>query len=349
MKKLFKSTAIISLVIASFLYISEVSEAITGAITRCINVIIPSLFIMMVLSDYIIKSSVLDYISFIFTPLAKVIGIDKRLVAIIILSNIAGYPTGAKMLSELVKENALQKKYASIIASYCFSSGPAFTIGAIGLCVYQSKEIGICIFVSVLIANVISASIINRIFGIHKLRLNQISEKTNNNTIIGSIESASRSLFSMCSIIVAFSFITTMAKIILKAFDIIKTDTFLSLILSVSDVTYLTSLEKTSQYYLPVVVTLISFGGICVWLQNTRISQKYIDIKTAFCIRLVISLLSGVVFKVLFGAYCTDILKTLSHNTRIIVNINNFTSSICLIIMIFLLFYKKRLAFQKKV
>lgn len=349
MKNILKTTAVLSLVITSFIYISEISEAITDAISRCLNVIIPSLFIMMVLSDYIIKSQILDWISFIFTPLAKIIGIDKKLVPIIILSNTAGYPIGAKLLSMLVKENALQRKQASVIASYCFSAGPAFTIGAVGLCVYQNKEIGVCIFLSILLANVISAVILNRAFKINRIEIPDRIDSANNNSIIDSIESAARSLFSMSGIIIAFSFIITIVKVMLNAFGLPNDGAPTSLLLSFFDVTYLSSLSKTSQYYLPVVVSLISFGGICVWMQNTRISQKNIDIRTAFFIRLGISILSGVIFKVLFGDYCTDILKTLLHNTRIIVNINNFSSSICLIIMIFLLFYKKRLAFQKKV
>lgn len=236
------------------------------------------------------------------------------------------------------------------MAAFCFSSGPAFSVGAVGLCVFQSNKIGAAIFLSIITANIISAVILSRCYKLKEVDF-CLSEADNrkNYSIINSIESASKSLFSMCSVIVIFSTVCTVAENVLANIIQSEWEWNKTIILSLLDITYLTRLEEKAYYLIPSVTFVVSIGGICVWLQNTRLCSTRIRLYKVFLIRLVVSVFSALIYITIFSSDCKQILAVSSQNTRLIVNIDNFTSSICLIIMIFLLFYKKRLAFQNKV
>lgn len=347
MKKTLKISSAAVLIVLYFLFTKQFCDGITDGIIRCINIIIPSLFFMMVMSDYIAKSGVTDKMSILFKPIAKILGISESLVPIIILSNIGGYPIGIRYISSMCDDDLITSKQANVLSVFCFSSGPAFSISAIGICVFQSKKIGTAVFLSILVANLFTCAILSRIF-----KLTSISPQAAQNSsysITDAIESTSKSLFSMCSVIVFFSSLCSLAEYALTSLDIFSDDRIRRLFLSVLDVTNLTNILHPTYRIIPAVVFLVSFGGACVWIQNSRLCSKRMKLGVIFAGRVAISVLSAIIYIAIFSFTCRDILVQTSQNVRLIVNIDNFIPSICLIIMIFLLFSKKRLAFQKKV
>lgn len=350
MKRYFRIIIIISTFVFTIYNISDVTNEINNSISKCINIIIPSLFITMAISDYIIKTRCLSYISHAFKPIAKILGMHENLVPIFIISNVGGYPVGIKMLSELVKQKELTKKQAGIIASYCFGAGPAFIIGSMGTCVYQNDKIGIAIYLSIVISNIFGAIIINRAFKINRIILSEKSDGTEpSSAIIESVESASKSLFSMCSIIVAFSVISVALEKIIFEFKLSNNDSISIFLRSITDVTNIVKVNAKSYAILPLVTVIIALGGCCVWLQCAKISDHKIDFNKLIFLRIILSAISPIVFYLFFYKICAEYLSVFATTPRIIVNIDNFAPSFCLIIMIFLFFLKKRLAFHKKV
>ena len=85
-------------------YSKEVSSAVILSIESCLKIIIPSLFAFMVLSNLIVKViSHTDKQTF-FTYFKIFIQNTTRIILNILLSNIGGYPIGAKLLTELVQQ-----------------------------------------------------------------------------------------------------------------------------------------------------------------------------------------------------------------------------------------------------
>lgn len=350
MKRYFKAIMVSAMLAFSVLRISEISSEVNSSVSRCLNVIIPSLFITMAISDYIISTRCFDYISHTFRPIARILGLDEKLVPVLIISNVGGYPIGIRMLGGYVKRKELTEKQAGIIASYCFCSGPAFTIGTIGVCVYNNNRIGAAVYASIIIANLLTAMIINRLFGINKIKLeSQVMSESIESKIISSVEAASKALFSMCSVIIAFSIVIVAVNEFLVFMNISEKSIIGVIIRSIVDVTNIVNINGNNSVILPVVTFVISLGGLCVWAQCIKLNNKRIDLIRCFLLRIVVSVLSAVVFYTLFSEICKDFVSANVRNPHIIVNIDNFVPSFCLIIMIFLFFLKKRLAFNKKV
>ncbi|MDE6726498.1 MAG: hypothetical protein K2J80_00995, partial [Oscillospiraceae bacterium] len=124
-----------------------VSEAVSASAASCLEVVVPSLFAFTVLAIYLQKSGLyrtaLKPLTF---PLSKLLRMDEELCAVFVLSNIGGYPVGAKLLSELVKQGRLSQKNAGRMMCFCFGSGPGFMIGIAGMKIFGSAGAGLALF-----------------------------------------------------------------------------------------------------------------------------------------------------------------------------------------------------------
>lgn len=341
MLKALRAIAAVSAVIFIISAISDISEAVLEAIIRCINIIIPSLFIMMAASRYIIANDMLRPFECLFKLPAKLLGIPPKLLTVFILSNIGGYPIGASMLTQMCKKEQLSQKQAYVIASYCFCSGPAFLIGAVGLCVYGSKEIGALMFISCLTANILFCIIYNRIFGICKIKINDADRNTAAYSLTDAVADSGKALMTMCGIIVAFSVVNVVVG---KVCSIVGTEA--PLIAAIFEVTNVTEADPFKLELIPFITALTSFGGICVWIQNKALVKNSFPVMKTLLLRIPISVTSGIIFKVLYDCISDQYYSSNADFNGFVVNIDNFVPSICLIIMIFICINKKRLAFQ---
>ena len=109
---------IISVIITAvslILFSQEITAGIIDSINRCLTVIIPSLFCFLVLSSFLIYTNLYIIISKPFDIISRyVFRIKTEHFSIFLLSLFAGYPAGAKLLSELKEKNMIEKKDAEI-------------------------------------------------------------------------------------------------------------------------------------------------------------------------------------------------------------------------------------------
>ena len=103
-------------------YANAAISSIINGITSCLTIIIPALFSFMVLSTFLLESGLYRILSIPFYPLSKyVFRIEPSLFSIFILSQIGGYPIGAKLISELVISGRITKEEADKMLCYCFA------------------------------------------------------------------------------------------------------------------------------------------------------------------------------------------------------------------------------------
>mgnify|MGYP007070208404 CR=1 FL=1 len=121
------------------------------------------------------------------------------------------------------------------------------------------------------------------------------------------------------------------------------------LISSVFEISGITGLETHKISLIPLISAIFSFGGVCVVLQTVIAGGKRFEalpfIVTRIPAFLITFLLSGVLSRVLLS----DADECFAKSENVIVNFNNFIPSICLILMIFLLLFKKGVAFSKDI
>ena len=322
----------------------DIHRDIIGAIDRCLNVMIPSLFGFMALSGIITKSGIYRYLSLPFHPIAKYIfGMPAELFLVFIMGNVAGYPVGNDMLKSLVIEDRINKKTAEIFSCFCYGGGPAFFTGAIGLAVFGSSEYGMIIFASSLSANALAAIILCHIF---KCRCTADKEgvSISPDTIVSSVISAGRSMFVISSTIVFFAVITS----VLDAngvFDIVKilglSNDQITLIKSVLEISNVSELSG-SVNLLPYIAAVCSFGGICVLLQIKAIVGDTYSLKSFLIARVLIAAASGGICKLILYFYTPKAVEAAAVKAKAVIMPDNVIPSVCLIGMTLILFMHKK-------
>lgn len=328
----------------------SIRRSVTDAIDRCMNVIIPSLFAFMALSGIITSSGAYITISKPFFWLSYITGIPKELLSVFIISNIAGYPVGAKLISGLHERGQIDKNTAKTMLCFCYGAGPAFLVSVAGLALYGNAKIGILIFASCALSNLIIASVLCRI---KKPRVKTVQNhfRITAQMLNDSVLSAGKSLFGICMMIVFFSAVVAILdesggiNWVSSFFSVTNSKCLIKAVLEISNVT---QIAKTPYSYIPIISGFCSFGGVCVLFQTSSVVGGRFSLKPFLLIRPVASLLSAINSYWLCRFMLPDNLTAVSTNQQIFVKVYNFIPSVCLILMIFLLKIKKRVAFSSK-
>ncbi len=125
-------------------------DTITGEIRTALKmwaqILLPSLFPYLVLSQYISTSGILSIFSPIEKFLARLLGISRCSSAVYICSLFSGYPSGAVCTSELYKAGCIDKEEAERLACFTNNAGPLFLISAVGGCMLNCTKDGIAIY-----------------------------------------------------------------------------------------------------------------------------------------------------------------------------------------------------------
>lgn len=355
-------TAIFAVFLCAFaVYIiidaKQASEAIKASLTSCLTIVIPSLYAFLVVSNLLVKSNLYILLSKPFYPIAKyVFRIPPQLFSIFILSNIGGYPVGAKLLSELVSQNKTDKKTAERMMCYCYCNSPAFFAGAIGITIFNNVKAGLIGYFSVVLANILIAIITGFKKPIPKS--SQTKERINfsSEIFIDSINSGFKTMAMICFMLVFFaSIISFVDKVGITDFltakiNLLIKDTYASNVTvhTVFEISQVSQMTKYCYRFLPLISSLVSLGGLCVLLQITGIAKKTISLKNFWISRPVCIALSGIICYYMSKLFiknidiATSVPLMISRNTR-----QSIIPTVCLILMsIVLLIKKDRFSFK---
>lgn len=259
-KKTINTTALFLIVLFAFLIIARPDLCRNGAfngIIICGRIIIPNLYPFTVCVLFIINSGVISFGNGKSKLMQAVFGINMEQAAIMLLSFVGGYPVGAKIIDRYVGEKRLSKKQGRVMLNYCVNGGPAFIIGAVGVGIFENRELGYILFFSHITASIIIC-IICRIFGIESVNSNNIKKSFSiiDNFVISAADAAA-TVLNISAFVVLFSAIN-------EYIDEFSRYTYaLKLLGFVSEVT--NGVSKTDNVLL--ISFLLGFSGICVWFQ----------------------------------------------------------------------------------
>ena len=140
------------LTVGCLVYAAPIHTALAEGVFLCLQVILPSLYAMMILTQLLIRTNAHILL---LKPLHRftqnVLRIPDVCLAIFLLSQIGGYPIGAKLLDNELQNGTLRPKQAAILSGICFGSGPAFLFGTLSA---QAGTSGCwLLFGSILLAN----------------------------------------------------------------------------------------------------------------------------------------------------------------------------------------------------
>lgn len=342
-------TAMMALLIA---YPRVSAEAARDAVYRCLNIIIPSLFAFMAVSEMITAGSLQDILSKPFDRLAKALfGIPKGLFSVFLLSNLSGYPVGIDILSRMTEEGRIDKHTAERCCIYCFAGGPTYAVAVIGEGIYSCRRAGIIIYLSALLTNLLLATIINRVSSISSPKAP--GDQSFSLDLVRCVTSAGEAMLKMCAVIVFFAAFSAAAgadRLIERLVSAASLPHSVGVVIRAAlEISNITGLHSSAIGAVPLVSAVLCFGGLCVQLQLLTVLRGAFSLKLFYLTMPARVLLNFGIAKALCWAFLSDFLPASAYNTKIIVEIDNFIPSICLIMMIFMLVFKKRLAFFRRV
>jgi hypothetical protein len=278
----FLTVVIILLMVLSIYYSAGVKEQINFAVNNCLTIIIPSLYGFMILSDLAVRTGIYRIIAKPFGILAKLFNIPKDCTPVFLISMVGGFPVGAKMICDLEEAGKISNKTAQRLSWYCFASGPAFITGTVGGYIYGDSRVGLTLFLSIISGNILVA-IVSGLF--------EKSEKNNANLIktskpklipeklkrpkmsfkilTDSVESSAKAMMKICGMILMCAVLIG----ILKHIGLGNSPFFSTVI----DVTNIVTFPKGDYSQLPLLCCLLSFGGVCVFLQIMSIGVGKIN------------------------------------------------------------------------
>lgn len=280
----------------------DVSAAVVEGISGCLDVVIPALFVFTVLAVYLQQSGLYRTVLKPFSlPLSRLLKLPEELCCVFLLSNIGGYPVGAKLLHELVKSGRLSRKNAEKMLCFCYGSGPTFVIGTAGREVFGSAAAGGIIYAACFLSQLILAVVICR--GKEPITLTETKKTANLSAecFIHSVDMGARVMYSMSIMSVLFSGvkavldtlgINALAERLLSLAGLGDNSSFVfPAFLEITRVRYL-----LPQGILSAVLCggLLSFGGICVILQLAAVSRGEFSLKRLLISRIPAALISGV-------------------------------------------------------
>lgn len=344
-KKIIIAALIVAFSAGVIIFSGEVTESIFRSINVCLEIIIPSTFIFMVLSSYILSSGLYNIL---FRPLyyliEKLIKADRYVISVFLLSLVGGYPVGFKLLKDLIAENKNYSEIVSFCATFCYCISPSFAVTMLGLGLFGSIEAGMIIYIS----NIITCFIIAVFYGnTHRLTVT-VPEKQEPNThhgnLIESINSSVVSLAKMCSVIIFFNSVITVTECVCGKI-MINIPPELKAVLEISNIL---SYNAPLPSALPYISALASIGGICVIFQCKSLIDKSFSLNSFLISRLFSVIISYITTKIIMLFWDISVPSLYSGNSFYIFNFNsNKAATIFLLIMCIILMKKSEKNFKK--
>lgn len=188
------------------LYPVSAADGARRGIGYCLNLLIPSLFPFMVLSAFLVKSGLSDWMGRLFSPVTKFLfRLPGCSAPAILMSLIGGYPVGARAVASLREQNDITEKEAQRMLCFCVNSGPAFVISTVGGMMLGNLRSGILLFFSQILASLI-LGILCRFTLREPSREHPSSIKAiPQSALIASAADASRGMAAMCSFVILFA------------------------------------------------------------------------------------------------------------------------------------------------
>ena len=242
-------------------YSKVCSNGVIAGLSLCVTTLVPSLFIFMVIAQYISGSQAISVISKPFEKIVKkTLNLPKESVSVLILSLIGGYPIGARCVATLFEGGEISRDQAKKLSIIAVSSGPGFVLNFVGSALLQNKKAGVILLVSQIAAFFVVAILVG-IFVKTNDESVVVSSNRQSIDIVTSVENGCKGCINMCALVIAFTALVYLCDESFKNYPSLCK--ILSAVLEVT--TACTRLAN--EYPLYILSAVIGFGGICVHAQ----------------------------------------------------------------------------------
>jgi len=233
-----------------------------------ITSILPALFPFFVISDILNNYNIINYIPiFLKNIFKKLFNISDNSLFIFFISILSGFPSNARNIKNLYKENKLTKDESEHLLFFTHFSNPMFILGTLVVIFFNNKLLGIPILISHYLPNFIIAFLLRK----YNNPVNNYSTNKKNNPKFGitfskSIKSSIDSLLLILGTLSVFLIIST---IIINLFNLSSINSLLvkSILELTSGLKELSMINFNNRMLIILSSCILSFGGLSVHMQ----------------------------------------------------------------------------------
>ena len=250
------------------------------------NILLPSMFVFFVLTKLLVSNKMT---SKFFLPMdkafCKIYRTKKYGGYVFAISILAGYPVGAKIVSELYSSGKIGKIDGKKIISFCSTSSPMFILGSLGSGIFGNMTIAFVVLISHMLSSLCCGMVFKNQTGenLYKKEEKETSKNSINDVLQDSIISILMvgGYISLCFVLVEFLLlpISNVAENGSVAICIFK-----GLIEVTSGCVALSQISISAKMLAIFLSALVSFGGLCIHLQSYMFLKKA-DIKYAYFLK----------------------------------------------------------------
>ena len=260
---------------------SPLSDAIISGARLALFSILPSLFPMFVISDFLCAEPISARDGIATRIFEKAFGISAIGIRAFLCGNLCGFPIGATCCGELMRDGLIDKDECESLIGICSCPSAAFVISGVGLGICRSAKDGVILYLS-LIASAVVCGVLNK----------EKREFSRNSHIIAgqkfdlsdSIKSAAVRSINVCAHIAFFSAILSFVDLAIKS-PFIRA--LISIPLEIGNASKrLSQLTFSSPHIQFALIGLtLGFSGICVLMQIRSVipsfvsTRKYVKMK----------------------------------------------------------------------
>ena len=351
----------IGLIVLLVIFSKDVFDSAHSGLLLWANNVVPSLLPFLICLEILKKTNIINTIGKILESIIRpIFNIPGSGVFAVVMGMCSGYPVGAKFAASLREENKCSKEEGERLLAFTNTSGPLFILGAVGVGMFADSKIGFLL----LITHFIAALLVGICFRFYKKcpdsnvdNEEKSSKNKGSETIklstLGSfmgeaIKNSIATLLIICGFIVFFcvlgtildkiGFTTLIANTLSNVFCLLgfptttKNDlsigSFKGILEITSGLKILSTLSIDYTLLLPLVATILGFGGFSVHMQVASIiSNIDLSIKPYLIGKTLHGIFAGLITYFILNYtnfFNLEAVETLSRSTVNTIN-NNMT------------------------
>ena len=285
-KRYAAAVGILSVSVMVLVNSEQAAEAVRRGIGMCVQSVIPSLFPMIFLSQYLIKSGGAEEIgSMLNKPTKLLFGLPGVCGVALLTGMFGGFPAGARAAETLTESGAITRRQGQRLATIAFCSGPGFTIGMVGAELYKNKSAGLLILTAQIISSIIIGMTM-RLFSGKKLMTSDERGYSNSAKSAGRADAFVESASDAASTVIAMSSFIVVFQVIAAMLDVARINAYLAVLFGRLGAQQLGEcivpciIEVTGgsilsvNIGLPFTAFVVGFGGLSVHFQNFAVCRK---------------------------------------------------------------------------
>ncbi len=177
-------------------------SSVKNGMLICYNSIIPSLFLFIALANYISQDSFISFLSIPLRPYSRLLKCEnKSYPAYLLLSLFGGLAVCATLIDKM-QQAKIDKQFINVASVSMICNSMAFCVFGIGLSMLNNTSLGIMLYISQCLANLITAFIISFFY-----KYSTILYETASDNIIkftDSVNYAVNATLSICGYVILF-------------------------------------------------------------------------------------------------------------------------------------------------